>query len=534
MKRGELVLRLARGGLEAALALWLGLAVWWVWPRLPLKRLGEEGWWFGVGWALALGVPALLRTLGWLTDQVDRQEGESLALSPSACTLGAFVLGFTFLTFLVCGSGLGNYKLWLGAVYLTGVTLSLAGLSLWLRDTLCRPDHTLAATLTAMGIGFLDGLLMMPWVLPDLVATWPPDPALLVRPLGAAALWGGLAGAVLLLMLARGATRRVIWFVFLGLGLGLGPSLAVAWFDLLPLAVSLAVVAGLAAISLWRHRGSWGCAQEQPESVPGYWVLRAMVLLWWGAGAAVTLAVAWWQPMVGEMFYRATWLRPLLVGGFLVCSVGLLLEYSLPLLGWSETGGLGRERKVLGMSLSAAALLAALVPLLFLPVDQPPSVLAKTPARAELMHGRILLHPDDPEIELKAPTWLYGVSRLYFISSLSRGLDVEQGQAVAQVVAVDDQELPHIFYLRAGVDTAEWALHKRNISSRVAHEVPTVARRWVIYTESGEAFWGQDYLTGLYLGREVNQLKTVKVRYIYHNNPNEPPVILELKSIFVN
>lgn len=525
---------LARMALELALAAWLAMAVWWLWPRLGLPRLGREECWFAWGWLLVLGVPAALRGLGVVRDE-DTPDGQQQTLTASACAWGSFVLGGLFLLLLLAGRGLGNYKLWLGLVYLVGVTLSLTGLSLWMRDRLLNmPGGVPRAALAGAGVSALAGLLMLPWVRPDLVAVWPPQPLPLWPPVAAALMWGGVAAAVLLL-LAQGGSARMAWIGYLALGLGMGPALAVTW---LPLPLLLAVFLTLAVLAAYRRwrRGPEAATTESAQPLPAYWVLRALMLLWWGAGGAVTLALAWWQPGAGGIFGQADWLRALVMGGFLVGAVGLLAEYSLPLVGGGQAMmGAGPERKVLGMLLTVVALLAALAPLLAL--TPPARAVGESPelgrARAQLLNERLVLGPDNPEVVLKVPAWLYGLRRVYVVSLLNSAEAVEQGQPVAQLVAVDDQDLPHIYLLRAGIDTAAWDLTRRAVAAQARHEAAPVARSWVVYTPAGEAFTAQEYFTGLYLGGEVNQLATVRLRYIYENQPGAEPVTLDLQRVFV-
>lgn len=519
--------------LETALALMLSLMVLWLWPRLSLPRLGQEQVWFSLGWFIALAVPAAARAL-WPQPTYDPAHQ---LLRAGTCSAGSLLLGFLFVILLLGGAGLGNYKLWLGLTYLGGITLSLASLTLRLKSHLAgRPRRSLLTALVAAGISSAACLLILPWVRPDLAAQWPPPAAALAAPLLAALLWGGVSGLTLLVMRLLADRRRMAWFVYLAVGLGPGPALAVSWFPLLPMALALLILAGLASLNLLRRQERR--AQPDPEQVPPlafYWLLRTLMLAWWGVGAAVTLAVAWWYPRVDAMFTSVDWLRAVGLGVFLVICGGVLAEYSLPLMGRSRVFDLGPDQKVAGVFCSCLALLAMLAPFLLLgPPSNPrlPKVFSER-SRAVLLEEPVPLGPNNPEIELRTPTWLSGLTRIFVVSLLDNAAQVQQGQSVAQLIATDDQGLPHIFLLRAGIDSAEWDLQRRSMATLAQHRPARLASTWLVYTAKGEAFRGHDYYSGLYLGRTIDRLQSVRLRYIYRNPPGRPPVTLVLKRVFV-
>jgi hypothetical protein len=236
------------------------------------------------------------------------------------------------------------------------------------------------------------------------------------------------------------------------------------------------------------------------------------------------------------LFTDSIWLRAVGLGGFVVACVGLLAEYTLPLLGRPNWMGLGRERKLPGVILSSLALLLAFSPLLLTIPYEGPSVWPPSLqyARSELVEKPVILGPDNPELELSPPYWINGLSRVFVVSFLKNGAAVRQGEPVVQVVAVDDQELPHIFNLRAGIDTAERDINKREIAAVAKHGPARVAQARVVYTPVGEAFSAQTYFSGLYLGRQVNLLKSVRLRYLYKNPSGTPPVQVELSRVFIN
>lgn len=154
-------------------------------------------------------------------------------------------------------------------------------------------------------------------------------------------------------------------------------------------------------------------------------------------------------------------------------------------------------------------------------------------ARAVLLEKETTLDPANPQVELKPPTWLTGLSRVFVISYLTDGAGVAQDQPVAQLIATDEQDLPHVYQLRAGVDTAEWALERRETGLNARHRPARLAATWIVYTATGEAFRAHSYLTGLYLGRRVERLTSVRLRYRYKNPPGAEPVKLVLKRVFL-
>jgi hypothetical protein len=324
--------------MKSGLALTLALAIWWLWPRLGLPMLGREEVWFSLAWLLLLALPALADS--WRPRAPAADDGADEPTLPDLTyERGAFLLGLVFLGALLAGSGLGNYKLWLGVIYLIAVNLRLAGLTLGLRGRFGgRAQGESLPLLSASAISFLACLLIIPWVRPDLCAVWPPP----LKPLGlsltAALLWGAIAGAAPLAVRVWGAGRRAAWLTYLAVGLGPGPALAMGVLTLWQLSLGFLGLAGLILARLLVRR-------RQPPPLPGdqalplYWLLRARLLLWWGVGVALTLAAAWWQPRVQGLVTESLWLRAVGLGAFLVACLGLLAEYSLR----SEERRVGKE-----------------------------------------------------------------------------------------------------------------------------------------------------------------------------------------------
>jgi len=520
--------RLSSALWELALALAASLAMLWLWPRVGVRLLGQEHYWFALGWLVLLGGPSLLGPRR-------RRAGEETppqTVRPEALAWGSFAAAGLFLALLLFGRHLGNYKLWLGAVYLGAISMRLAGLALELRSRLAsRRRVTWFTALGAASLAGLAGLLLLPWVGVDLVARWPLPIGPLVLRLAGAVLWGGIAGAVLMLLPLWGLRMRSAWLGYLAVAMGPGPALAVTWFGLLPMAGVLAVLLGLIGMQLARGRRP----ELRQGAVSLYWLLRAIMLVWWGVGGAVALAAAWWQPNMGELFLQSLWLRALGAGAFVVICLGLLAEYSWPLAGRPKLLAVDQQRKVLGVVLSSLALLFLLAPLLLMPAppmaDSARELLERS--RAELAPKTIILGPEHPQVVLPAPAWVTNLNALFVVSMVRNGAQVRQGEALAVINAEDDLNRPHIFSLRAGIDTADWALNRRDVAAHARHGPARVARAWTVHTPTGETFLALCYFTGLYLGRDVNLLKKVRIRYLYKNPPGRPPVILVIKRVFI-
>lgn len=518
--------------METGLALLAGAAVYFLWPRLSLPMLGREEVWFCLGWLILLAAPAGLRLFRKPSPRSDIPQ----TFQAEACGYATFFLAVLFVALLLAGRALGNYKLWLGIVYLGGITLRLAGLALGLRAyLLSHTGRDIATALGAAAIAALACLLLIPWVRPDLVAVWPPPPGKFLSLLAAGLLWGGISGAVLLTLRFWGGRQRAAWLGYLAVGLGPGPALAVTCFGLIPLLITFVVLAGLALVSAIRAKTRAGLRTDAAYPITLYWLLRAMMLLWWGSGAALALAAAWWQPCLDSLIIHSVWLRALGLGGFLVVCVGILAEYSLPLLGRAGFVDAGRGRKPLGVIFSALALLASFTPLL---LTDPPRNFAipaefSGRARSELLSRTVTLSPENPEISLKSPAWLSGLTHIFVVSYLEEGAQTPQGAAVAQVIALDDMDMPHIFNLRAGIDTAEVDLDKRDVAVRAKHGEGRYARTWIVYTPTGEAYSAHSFFAGLYFGHTINRLKSVRLRYLPQKPPGKKPPKLVVKRVFV-
>ncbi len=515
---------------ETALAAVIAGGICWLWPRTGLQRLGEEQWWFSAGWLVALAGPSLLRPLG----AYPRGRSDMDTFSPELCARGSFILGACFVAVIAWGSHIFNYKLWAGGIYLTGVTLRLAGVSIGLRTLLInKPQRPWLIGLGGGVLAWLACVLAVPWVRPDLTTAWPPqvDMALLAV-LANSLAWGVVCGSSLIIVQAVYRNRRNAWIVFLAMALGVMPSLAVTWFT--PLGCCIAALAAfvLALLANWRIKA--GRDRRGPvvqEQAAVYWLLRALMLLWWGAGLAISLEVAWWQPNVEQLFSEAGWLRLLGFGAFLVTCLSLLAEYSLPLIGGENVARLPRRHRPLDIGLTIIAVAASLIPLGLKYVQAPPAAAYSPPSRVAILEKPLTLGPDNPEVVLTAPAWVTGLSRIHAISHLNEAADLTQGEPVAQLIATDAQGVPYVFLLRAGVDTAEEEFDRRAVNSRIAHSKARVAGSRTVCAPTGEAYEAHDYYTGLFLGRRVGSLVDVTLRYVYKNQAGKEPVLMTIQKI---
>ena len=520
--------------LETGLALLTAWLVYWLWPRLDVVRLGREEIWFALGWLVILAGPSLLRLFNRRNPKHEPAKSLTQTFEARACELGAFCMALAFVFLLASGKAIGNYKLWLGGAYLAGITLRLGGLSLELRDHMLRePTRVWKTSLFAAGLAALAGLVFIPWVRPDLSAQWPPPAQTVLLAVLRALLWGAISGAVFAAFHRLGSLRPA-WLAFMAASLGPGPALALTWFQPWPLAIALLVMAALnLAARLYRKKRPRQASENNPLSL--YWLLRALVVLWWGAGAAVSLACAWWYPNPGLIFTESAWLRALLLGAGLVVCLGVLAEYSLPLLGRTELAGSDGKAKLLGVLFSCLALLFSLTPLVISkPVSHPaPPAAYMQRARNELLSSPITLDASHPEVEFKPPVWLKSLSHVFVVGYLTGSASIKQGDPVAQLVAVDDLDLPHIFNLRAGLDTADRDLDRRAVAAKAAHHLAMVDKKWVTFTASGEAYPAYSYYTGLFLGRPVDSLASLRLKLVTRDPAKPVPYRLTITRLFI-
>lgn len=514
-------------GFLPALAGAAALVVLWRWASPP--SLPGDPWWYAAAWLTLLAGPptAMLFSRPWPAGDSHLTFTHRGFTTATWAAHGAFLLLLAFETFL------GNYKLWLGMVYLGGVSFRLAGLAQVLEAGLRHDGPAgwrtawLAAALSAS-----NGLLLLPWLRPELGADAPWLE--LGRYLLAAGMWGVGSGALLFAgSRLSGLTKRGLWLFFLALGLGPPPVLAVCW---LPLSfTALWVAACLVAMLLAARWRKPGAPAQAPGPMPLYWLVRALMILWWGLGLALALAFAWWRPDAGRLVEEGVWLRAVMVGAFLVACLGLLAEYSLPLLRKADAEPLLKPNKVLGVLASALALATALLPLLLMRPETSPEapLYILDQARAELLTKPVVLGPKRQRLEMTLPGWLSEVSRVVVVSYMEGGASLPEGQPVLQLTAVDQMDLPHFYALRAGVDTAERDLSRRGLAARARHAPARVASKVTRFTPRGEAYDSRHYFTGIYLGQSVERIKTVTLRYIQENTETGPTPTVTILRVFV-
>lgn len=497
--------------LETAMALVITQAMLIAWPTQGKAVWpGPDAIWFALGWLVLLALPATWR----LFLKKEPKAKIPQTMNPEVCGQAAFFMAFAFVILLLAGQKLGNFKLWLGIVYLLAIILRLAGVSLRLRAyILTHPEKEIAPALVVAAISALAAILLIPWVRPDLAAVWPPVTRELAILLGKALLWGGISGAAFLNWRLYVGRERTAWLLYLAIGLGPGPTLAVTWFYPAPMAIALLIL-GATAFFRYISPKRTPMTRRSPKPVSLYWLLRSMTLLWWGLGACLALASAWWQPHMESLFSQAVWVRALLLGGFLVICLGVLAEYSLPLFGRPGTmTGSDKERKVLGVVLSALALLGSLPMLLFTPPWQDPVKPKEYEKQAifDLIEEPITLDAQNTSLDLTPPLSLGGFTHVYVVSRMENAPQVPQGTTVARLTVNYDLDPRRTFNLRAGIDTAEGDLAKRDIAVNAKHRPARVADSRIIFSKAGEAYASQSFVTGLFLGQRVNRIYSLLI-----------------------
>lgn len=497
--------------LETGMSLVIAVTILIAWPNpKAMGPIQPDAIWFGLGWLLLLALPSIWR----LFLKKEPKARIPQTMNPEACGQAAFFMALVFVILLLASQNLGNFKLWLGIVYLLAIILRLAGTSLRLRAyILSNPEKEITPTLAAAAISALAAILLIPWVRPDLSTVWPPESQELAVLLGKALLWGGISGAAFINWRLYVGRERTAWLLYLAIGLGPGPTLAVTWFSPAPMTIALVILVALAFFRyIGPHRASVPKDSTKPVSL--YWLLRSMTLVWWGLGGCLALASAWWQPHMDTLFSQAVWVRALLLGGFLVTCLGVLAEYSLPLFGRSGAmTGSDRERKVLGVVLSALALLSSLPLLLFTPPWQDPVTPKEYENQAifDLIEKPVTLDASNTSLDLTPPLSLGGFTHVYVVSRLENASQVPQGTTVARLTVDYDLDPRRTFNLRAGIDTAEGDLAKRDIAVRVKHHPPRIAESQVVFSRAGEAYVSQTFVTGLFLGHRVNRIYSLLI-----------------------
>ncbi len=105
------------------------------------------------------------------------------------------------------------------------------------------------------------------------------------------------------------------------------------------------------------------------------------------------------------------------------------------------------------------------------------------------------------------------VSSIRIISFLAYASTLEEGETIALVTVVDNTGKCHDLYLKAGEDTADWALgHPGYDRSIYQHGKAEVYNKWRM-NYSGSLGWGNKYITYLRLATPITPVK-VMIKYV--------------------
>ncbi|MBN2053544.1 hypothetical protein JW905_01395, partial [bacterium] len=93
------------------------------------------------------------------------------------------------------------------------------------------------------------------------------------------------------------------------------------------------------------------------------------------------------------------------------------------------------------------------------------------------------LDPDNP------------VHGIRFLSNMSMSITTPQDELIAVLVMKLQGEITHLFEVRAGVDTAEWAYERPDVLPNIRHSRPLIAYSWPVGLMSGAYFSAHVYET---------------------------------------
>jgi hypothetical protein len=403
-------------------------------------------------------------------------------------------------------SFLGNYVLWAKVIYFTAFTSRFMA----------------AAHLSPKAPGYL---LSVAWlsvwaIIVYTVMIWNPDYIeLAVLP------W--LAGTIVLWVVAcvffiqssnnPDAHTLYLYLVFLGPL----PSLALAWTEAACWILAFIFVILLCFFKLGHKIDPPELAGKESvllENGKGelwfpLWLFRSALILWWCLGCGLMLSLSWWVPRHEHYFQENAWIKAFGLGLFLLICLGLLLEYSLPLLGRPEPKGRWRRDKSWGPALSACAALLALTPALWLPSAIKPDNAYLQRADIVVLDKPAILNRDNDEINIPVPESDRQIKRVYIISRLQDGSQIVQTQAVAMLAIIMRTGLPNFHYLRAGIDTAEQDLSQIRVKTQARHQAPALAGYQPSFSADGQAYQRQNYLTGFFLNTP-GSISSINLHYM--------------------
>jgi hypothetical protein len=324
--------------------------------------------------------------------------------------------------------------------------------------------------------------------------------------------------------------------------LGPMPPLLLVWTEIACWVLAFAIVILLSFVRLTRGtyaRSSrksdltWPDKKKNELWVP-LWLFRASLGLWWCLGCGLTLSLAWWVPRQADYFQESAWIKAFGLGLFLLVCLGLLLEYSLPLLGRPEPKGRWRRDQSWGPLTSACAALLALIPALWLPTAEQADNSGWRQARAVLIDEPVLLNLDNEEIDIPVPALSEPVKRVYVVSHIQDGAQMVQTQALAMLAINMEYGLPNFQYLRAGIDTADQDLGQIRIKTSARHQAPALADYKLSFSPEGQAYHRQNYLTGFFLNIP-GAVASISFHYMspLDQDPEKPFPQLVIEKIFL-
>lgn len=451
-------------------------------------------------WVFAAAMAWLLLGPWFLKPKI--QSDDKAVINHALCRAICLAFALVFLAVCLLGELCGNYLLWLKAAYyiaFSGRLLSLLyslpkGGSYWLKMGWLSLWAICALTPLLWSNASLGGhSLYLAMLLP---------------------LWA-IGCTLLLLLLQRRAAMHGLAMALLCLGPL--PPMALAW----PLWACW-ILGGLAFLFLlilwWRKNlptpPPASAAEERGKLWLPLWLFRTVFLAWWCLGCALCLSLAWWPPGHDLYFEYNAWLKAFALGLFVLICIGLLVEYLMPLLGRPEPEGHWRRDASWGPILSALAMMMALTPALLLPYPHSPSPQYQDRVRAVLLDQPMTLDAAQPDITLALPEEITSINRVYIVSRLVHGQNLVQAQPVAVLAVMGESGLPDIYYLRAGIDTAEENLEQSRVLATAMHEAVERASQTKVFSPDGQAYYRQSYLGGLFLQDAPERLRSISLHYM--------------------
>lgn len=421
-------------------------------------------------------------------------------ISPALYRLITIISICLFLLVCVLGKLVGNYILWLKVIYYVAYTSRLA---LFLGSPLMYDGYRLKTMwISAWAMGACVPLVW--WS-----AGISPHLAYLLL-----LLVGWSATVTLFLSFIKRSSSH--WLIMALLHLGPFLPLALAWPDiaswiLIPILCLLFLVR-------WLHKGIARPAVPAGEErgvlwVP-LWLFRSAFICWWYLGCALAVSLAWWMPEPGLYFEHNAWLKAVGLGLFVLVCLGLLIEYLMPLLGRPEPQGHWRRDQSWGPILSALALMMVFTPALLLPRHETPYDFSADKPRAVLLDEPMVLGLSQQEINLPLPEDVSEIKRVYIISRLVNGQNLVQAQPVAVLAVMGETGLPDIYYLRAGIDTAEENLEQSQVMIKTRHTAAESADETVVFSSDGQAYYQKSYLGGFFLDKAPQDLNSISLHYM--------------------